>query len=211
MSFLLPFFSPRPSIFPPASPLAKEGLHLLREVAEDRILEVGNKASNVVGEVLHKYFCQRFNIIDKEDLNLWYPYCSSLQGRTHKFGHILLLYLSHLATRLGLESINRGVPRQVRLEIHHRERRAIDPRDPKLLKLNGRGEPSNPLSSHRERRTVDPVESLPGEENRRSRSSDSLVSWHTGRGEPSIPLNHYRERRTVDPVVLILFLPTTHS
>nr|CAD1825857.1 unnamed protein product [Ananas comosus var. bracteatus] len=93
-------------------------------------------------------------------------------------------------------------------EVHHRERRTVDPRDPKSLKLNGRGEPSNPLSLYRERRTVDPVESLPGEENRRSRSSDSLVSWHTERGEPSIPLNHYRERRTIDPVVLILFMPT---
>nr|CAD1831731.1 unnamed protein product [Ananas comosus var. bracteatus] len=62
---------------------------------------------------------------------------------------------------------------------NHRERRTIDPRDPKSLKLNGRGEPSNPLSSYRERRTVDPVESLPGEENRRSRSSDSIFANST--------------------------------
>nr|CAD1830228.1 unnamed protein product [Ananas comosus var. bracteatus] len=73
------------------SPVAEEGLHLLREVAEDQILEVGNKASNVVGEVLHKYFHQRFNIIDKEDLSLWYPYCSSLQGRTRKFRTYLIV------------------------------------------------------------------------------------------------------------------------
>nr|CAD1822951.1 unnamed protein product [Ananas comosus var. bracteatus] len=83
------------------------------------------------------------------------------------------------------------------------ERRTVDPRDHKSLKLNGRGEPSNPFELIPGRRTVKPVESLPGEENRQIRSSDSFVSWHTGRGEPSSPLNHYRARRTVKPVVLI--------
>lgn len=35
----------------------------------DRMLEVGNRAADVAGEVLRKYFRQRFDIIDKEDLS----------------------------------------------------------------------------------------------------------------------------------------------
>ncbi|OAY83684.1 Bifunctional phosphatase IMPL2, chloroplastic [Ananas comosus] len=35
----------------------------------DRMLEVANRAADVAGEVLRKYFRQRFDIIDKEDLS----------------------------------------------------------------------------------------------------------------------------------------------
>lgn len=41
----------------------------VRDGEMDRMLEVGNRAADVAGEVLRKYFRQRFDIIDKEDLS----------------------------------------------------------------------------------------------------------------------------------------------
>nr|CAD1822852.1 unnamed protein product [Ananas comosus var. bracteatus] len=107
---------------------------------------------------------------------------------------------------MPLDSVLSQSSAEYRVKSGSRERRTVDPCDPKSLKLNGRGEPSNPLAHtgrgepsiplnhYRERRTVDPVVPI---------HFTCFMAYRERR--TSIPLNHYRERRTVNPVVPIHF------